>query len=129
MRRPSSGTSLLEALVALSILGIVLTMGGGFLARRRDLDRERIDRERAIRALRSEWVFLRTSPRSAFLPGEEREFAGPAGFLSSLSGRSPRLSLKPGPYPDLWAIRLDIGYGRQGRRLVEEGWVWAGGGP
>ncbi len=129
MRRPPSGTSLLEALVALSILGIVLTMGGGFLFRRRDLDRDRLDRERALRALRSEWVFLRTSPRSAFLPGDGREFVGPAGFPEALSARSPRLSLKPGPYADLWFVRLDIGYGRRGRRLAEEGWVWSGGGP
>ncbi len=115
--------------MALSILGVVLTMGGGSLFRRRDLDRERLDRERALRALRSEWVFLRTSPRSAFLPDEGREFLGPLGFADGLATRSPRLSLKPGPYPDLWFVRLDIGYGRHGRRLVEEGWVWAGGAP
>jgi len=129
MRRPPSGTSLLEALVALSILGLVLTMAGGFLFRRRDLDRERLDRERAIRALRSEWVFLRTSPRAAFLPGEKREFFGPTVFLDGLAARSPRLSLRAGPFPDLWSVRLDVGYGRHGKRLVEEGWVWAGGGP
>jgi hypothetical protein len=129
MHHPSRGTSLLEALVALSIFGIVLTMGGGVLLRGRDLDRERLDRERALRALRSEWVFLRTSPRSAFLPGDEREFFGPDGFLDGVAARSPRLSLKPGPYADLWFVRLDLGYGRHGRRLVEEGWVWAGGGP
>lgn len=115
--------------MALSILGIVLTMGAGFLFRRRDLDRDRLDRERALRALRSEWVFLRTSPRSAFLPNEGREFVGPVGFADALAARSPRVSLKPGSYADLWFVRLDIGYGRQGRRLVEEGWVWSGGGP
>jgi hypothetical protein len=128
-RRPPGGTSLLEALVALSILGIVLTMGGGFLFRRRDLDRDRLDRERALRALRSEWVFLRTSPRSAFLPGDGRKFIGPVSFADALAARSPRVSLKPGPYADLWFVRLDIGYGRHGGRLVQEGWVWAGGAP
>ena len=129
MRRPSSGTSLLEALVALSILGIVLTMGGGFLARRRDLDAERLDRERAVRALRSEWVFLRTASRAEFLPGDGREFLGPAEFLSGVSARRAALSLKPGPYPGLWSVRLEIGYGRRGKRLVEEGWVFAGASP
>ena len=129
MRRETSGTSLLEALVALSILGIVLTMGAGFLARRRDLDRERLDRERALRAVRSEWVFLRTASRAEFLPAETREFFGPSEFLDGLAARSPRLTLKPGPHPDLWFARLDVGYGRHGRRLVEEGWVFAGSGP
>ena len=129
MRRETSGTSLLEALVALSILGIVLTMGAGFLARRRDLDRERLDRERALRAVRSEWVFLRTASRAEFLPAEEREFFGPSEFRGGLAERAPRLTLKPGPHPDLWFARLDVGYGRHGRRLVEEGWVFAGGGP
>jgi hypothetical protein len=129
MRRETSGTSLLEALVALSILGIVLTMGAGFLARRRDLDRERLDRERALRAVRSEWVFLRTASRAEFLPAEEREFFGPSEFRGGLAQRAPRLTLKPGPHPDLWFARLDVGYGRHGRRLVEEGWVFAGGGP
>ena len=129
MRRETSGTSLLEALVALSILGIVLTMGAGFLARRRDLDRERLDRERALRAVRSEWVFLRTASRAEFLPADEREFFGPAEFVDSLAEREPRLSLKPGPHPDLWFARVDLGYGRNGRRLVEEGWVFAGDGP
>jgi hypothetical protein len=129
MRRETSGTSLLEALVALSILGIVLTMGAGFLARRRDLDRERLDRERALRAVRSEWVFLRTTSRAEFLPAEKREFFGPSEFLDGLSARAPRLTLTPGPHPDLWFARLDVGYGRHGRRLVEEGWIFAGGGP
>ncbi len=113
--------------MALSILGIVLTMGAGFLARRRDLDRERLDRERGLRALRSEWVFLRTAARAEFLPTEERGFIGPPGFVDSLAPRSPRLTLKPGPWPDLWLVRLELGYGRHGRRLVEEGWVFAGG--
>ena len=129
MRPPSSGTSLLEALVALSILGIVLTMGAGFLARRRDLDRERLDRERALRALRSEWVFLRTASRPEFLPAERRGFLGPFEFADSLASRSPRLTLSPGAYPNLWFVRLDLGYGRRGRRIVQEGWVFAGGGP
>jgi len=129
MRRATSGTSLLEALVALSILGIVLTMGAGFLARRRDLDRERLDRERALRAVRSEWVFLRTASRAEFLPAEERGFFGPSEFLDGLAERRPRLTLKSGPHPDLWFARLDVGYGRHGRRLVEEGWIFAGGGP
>ncbi|HQR46895.1 MAG TPA: hypothetical protein PK598_12905 [Thermoanaerobaculia bacterium] len=129
MRRATSGTSLLGALVALSILGIALTMGAGFLARRRDLDRERLDRERALRAVRSEWVFLRTAARSEFLPAHERGFFGPPEFVDGLAERTPRLGLKPGPHPDLWFARLDLGYGRHGRRLVEEGWVFAGGWP
>jgi len=129
MRRGTSGTSLVEALVALSILGIALTMGAGFLARRRDLDRERLDRERALRALRSEWVFLRTASPAEFLPDDGRGFLGPAEFLDGLAEREPRLTLKPGPHPDLWFVRLDVGYGRHGRRLVEEGWVFARAGP
>ena len=129
MRRGTSGTSLVEALVALSILGIALTMGAGFLARRRDFDSERLDRERALRAVRSEWVFLRTASRAEFLPAEGREFFGPSEYLECLAARDPRLTLKPGPHPDLWFARVDVGYGRHGRRLVEEGWVFAGAGP
>lgn len=115
--------------MALSILGIALTMGAGFLARRRDIDRERLDRERALRAVRSEWVFLRTASRSEFLPADGRGLFGPTEFVDGLVDRTPRLSLKPGPHPDLWFVRVDLGYGRHGRRLVEEGWVFAGGGP
>ncbi len=114
--------------MALSILGIVLTMGAGFLARRRDLDRERLDRERGLRALRSEWVFVRTAGRAEFLPAKGRGFLGPSAFVDSLAHRSPRLTLKPGPWPDLWLVRLELEYGRYGRRIVEEGWVFAGGG-
>lgn len=129
MRRGTSGTSLLEALVALAILGIALTMGAGFLARRRDIDRERLDRERALRAVRSEWVFLRTASRAEFLPADGRGFFGPPEFVDRLAERTPRLGLKPGSHPDLWFVRIDLGYGRHGRRLVEEGWVFAGGAP
>ena len=62
--RRSRGVFLLEALVSLAILGIVLTLGAGFLARRRALERERLDRERAVRALASEWIYLRGPFRS-----------------------------------------------------------------
>jgi hypothetical protein len=59
----SRGVFLLEALVSLAILGIVLMLGAGFLARRRALEADRRDRDRAARALASEWIYLRTAFR------------------------------------------------------------------
>ena len=58
------GVFLVEALVSLAILGIVLTLGAGFLARRRVLERNRLDHERAVRAAASEWIYLRSSFRT-----------------------------------------------------------------
>lgn len=123
------GTSLVEALVALLILGFVLTMGAGFFVRQRELSRDRLDRERALRALATEWVFLRTAPKGELIPREKATFVGPGEWVDSLDPRRPTLSLSPTPYADLYAVRLEIGFGKRGgRRIVQEGWVYAGAG-
>ena len=89
------GTSLVEALVALAILGFVLTMGAGFFVRQRELTRDRLDREKALRALATEWVFLRTAPTGELVPREKTAFVGPGEWVDSLDPRRPALSLRP----------------------------------
>jgi prepilin-type N-terminal cleavage/methylation domain-containing protein len=121
------GTSLVESLVALAILGIVLSVGAGFFARQRDLSRDRLDREKALRALATEWVFLRTAPKGELIPREASPFVGPGDWVDSLDARKPSLRIRPTAYADLHAVRLEIGFGvRGGRRIVQEGWVFAG---
>jgi hypothetical protein len=128
-RASRRGTSLVEALVALLILGLVLTMGAGFFARQRELSGDRLDQEKALRALATEWVFLRTAPKGELIPREGATFVGPGEWVDALDPRRPKLSLRPTPYADLYAVRLEIGYGRKGgRKLVQEGWVFAGAG-
>src|SRR5262249_14880938 len=83
-RTRARGALLLEALVSLAILGFVLAMGAGFLARRRDIERERLDREKALRALASEWVFLRTAPSGELVPRKDVLFVGPGAFVDGL---------------------------------------------
>lgn len=127
--RSRRGALLLEALVALTILGIVLTMGAGFFARRRDIERDRLDREKALRAIASEWVFLRTSSGIDLEPRKERLFAGPGAFVDGLDARQPRLDIESTEFPGLFFVHLEIDYGvRARRRLVQEGYVFRGGG-
>ena len=85
--RRSRGVFLLEALVSLAILGIVLTLGASFLARRRALEKDRLDRERAVRALASEWIYLRTSFRNDVYPKDRRPFVGPGDFVIFITKR------------------------------------------
>jgi hypothetical protein len=126
----SRGTFLLEALVSLAILGIVLMLGAGFLARRRALEAERRDRDRASRALASEWAYLRTAFRSDLFPKDARPFAGPGRFVDALDARSPILRVRSTDVDGLYRVVLDIGYGPGARkRLVEEGFVFRGAAP
>jgi hypothetical protein len=118
---------LLEALVSLAILGIVLTLGASFLARRRALEADRRDRDRAVRALASEWVYLRTAFRGDLYPKDRRPFAGPGVFVDALDARSPVLSVRSTDVDGLYRVTLDVGYGeRAKKRLVEEGFVFLG---
>jgi hypothetical protein len=127
--RSRRGFLLLDALVSLAILGIVLVMGAGFFARRRDLERERLDREKAVRALASEWVFLRTSFTGELVPRKDVLFVGPGVFVDGLDARHPRLSIEGTEFPGLYFVHVEIGYGvRTPRRLVQEGYVFRGGG-
>jgi hypothetical protein len=127
--RRSRGVFLLEALVSLAILGIVLMLGAGFLARRRALERERLDRERAVRALASEWLYLRTSFRNDVFPKDRRPFVGPGGFVDALDSRNPILSVKSADVDGLCFVRLEIGYGeKMAKRIVQEGYVFRGAG-
>ena len=128
-RASRRGTSLVESLVALVILGFVLTMGAGFFLRQRELSQDRLDREKALRALATEWVFLRTAPKGELIPREKAAFVGPGEWVDGLDARRPALWLRPTPYADLVAVRLEIGFGKRGgRRIVQEGWVFAGAG-
>jgi len=124
------GTFLLEALVSLAILGIVLMLGASFLARRRALEAERRDRDRAARALATEWTYLRTAFRRDLVPGDRRPFAGPAVFVDALDARSPFLRVRPAEVDGLCRVTLDIGYGTEAKkRLVQEGYVFRGAAP
>ena len=124
------GVFLVEALVALSILGIVLTLGAGFLVRRRALELDRLDHDRAVRAAASEWIYLRSSFRNDVYPKERRPFAGPGGFVDSLDARNPFLRVKSTDVDGLYLVHLEIGYGRKmDRRIVQEGFVFRGAGP
>src|SRR5512141_3064265 len=111
--RRSRGVFLLEALVSLAILGIVLTFGAGFLARRRSLERERLDRERAVRALASEWIYLRGPFRSDVYPKDRRPFVGPGDFVDALDPRNPFLRVKSTEVDGLFLVHLEIGFGEK----------------
>ncbi len=118
---------LLEALVSLAILGIVLTLGASFLARRRALEAERRDRDRAARALASEWTYLRTAFRHDLFPKDKRPFVGPGVFVDALDTRDPSLRVTSTDVDGLYRVTLDIGYGPAAKkRLVEEGFVFRG---
>jgi hypothetical protein len=123
----SRGVFLLEALVSLAILAIVLTLGASFLARRRALENERRDRDRAARALVSEWTYLRTSFRHDLSPKDRRPFAGPGVFVDALDARDPVLRVRSTDVDGLYRVTLDIGYGKDAKkRLVQEGFVFRG---
>jgi hypothetical protein len=125
--RRSRGVFLLEALVALAILGIVLTLGASFLARRRVLERERVDRERAVRALASEWLYLRTSFRNDVYPKDRRPFVGPGTFVDALDPRNAFLRVKSTEVDGLCLVHLEIGYGeKMKKQIVQEGYVFRG---
>ncbi|HSB62772.1 MAG TPA: prepilin-type N-terminal cleavage/methylation domain-containing protein [Thermoanaerobaculia bacterium] len=128
--RRSRGVFLLEALVSLAILGIVLTLGASFLARRRALEKDRLDRERAVRALASEWIYLRTSFRNDVYPSDRRPFVGPGDFVDALDSRNPFLKVKSTDVDGLCFVRLEIRYGeKMSRQIVQEGYVFRGAGP
>lgn len=121
------GVFLLEALVSLAILGIVLTLGASFLARRRALEVDRLDRDRAVRALASEWTYLRTAFGHDLYPKDRRPFAGPGVFVDALDTRNPVLNVRSTDVDGLYRVRLDIGYGKDAKkRLVQEGFVFRG---
>lgn len=123
------GVFLVEALVSLAILGIVLTLGAGFLARRRVLERNRLDHERAVRAAASEWIYLRSSFRTDVAPKERRLFVGPGAFVDSLDARDPFLRVRSTDVDGLYLVHLEIGYGeKMARRIVQEGFVFRGAG-
>lgn len=128
--RSTRGVFLVEALVSLAILGIVLTLGASFLARRHALERARLDHDRAVRAAASEWIYLRSSFRSDLYPKDRRPFVGPGVFVDSLDARDPFLSVKSTEVDGLYLVRLEIGHGeKMARRLVQEGYVFRGAGP
>jgi len=128
--RRSRGVFLLEALVSLTILGIVLTLGASFLARRRALERDRLDRERAVRALASEWIYLRTSFRSDVTPKDRRPFVGPGDFVDALEARNPLLRVNATEVDGLYRVHLEIAYGeRMAKQIVQEGYVVRSAGP
>lgn len=130
VRRGTRGVFLFEALVSLAILGIVLTLGASFLARRRALERDRLDRERAVRALASEWIYLRTSFRNDVYPKDRRPFVGPGDFVDALDARRPFLRVKSTDVDGLCLVHLEIGYGENmAKQIVQEGYVFRGAAP
>ncbi len=120
--------ALVEALVALAILSILLVLGMTLFGRRRDVEKERLDQEKALRALESEWAVLRTSPAGDLAPQEKGPCLGPAEFLSAIEGRTPVLTVEATAYANLVKVRLDVGAGvKRPRRVVQEGFVRLGG--
>ena len=116
------GVLLLEALVALTILGFVLLMGGWVFARRKQLEYERIDRESALLALESEWTVLRASKAADLTPRENAPFIGPDAFVAHVEARKPRLTIQPGPFAGLLEVKLEVGCAPS-KRVLEVGWV------
>ncbi len=113
--------------MSLAILGIVLTLGASFLARRRALEADRRDHDRAARALASEWVYLRTAFKHDLFPKDKRTFVGPGVFVDALDARAPVLAVRQTDVDGLYRVTLDIGWGAGGKkRLVEEGFVFRG---
>ena len=125
--RLTRGVFLLEALVALAILGIVLMLGASFLARWRALEADRRDRDRAARALASEWIYLRNGFGADVAPRDKRPFVGPGVFVDALDARDPFLRVTTTELDGLYRVVLDIGYGKDGKkRLVQEGFLFRG---
>ena len=116
------GALLLEAVVALTILGFILLMGGWVFARRKQLEYERLDRESALLALESEWTVLRTSNAQDLTPREGAPFLGPEEFLAHVDKRKPRLTIQPGPFPDLMEVKLEVSCAPS-KRVVQVGYV------
>ncbi len=113
--------------MSLAILGIVLLVGASFLARRRALEAERRDRDRASRALASEWTYLRGAFRLDVAPKDARPFVGPGVFVDALDARNPVLRVKTTDVAGVYRVALEIGYGEGlKKRLVEEGYVFRG---
>jgi hypothetical protein len=120
--RRRRGSLLLEALIALTILGILLLMGGWVFARRKQLEIERLDRESALLALESEWAILRSTSASRLETRHVAPFMGPEPFLQHVEKRRPRLTIAKGAYPDLVEVTLEISCAPE-RRIVQVGYV------
>ena len=121
--RKKRGALLLEALVALAILGVVLLFGLSFFVRRRQLELERLDREAALRVFESEWVYLRTAA-DHLEAREKKPFIGSVAFLALTEKRFPSLSVRKTEFDTLVFVHLEIGYGvRIPHRTIQEGYV------
>ena len=111
--------------MALAILGVVVLFGTGFFVKRKEVERERLDRDVAIRALRSEWAYLRTSPLS---PRKDAPFVGSEAFLETVAARDPRLTITPTETAGLLLVHLEISSGLKRRvRIAQEGLSFTGG--
>lgn len=109
--------------MALAILGVILMFGLTFFVRRKQLERERLDREIALRVLESEWIYLRTAA-GRLEAREKSPFIGSVEFLSLIDKRAPGLSIRKTEYDTLVFVHLDIGYGvRVHQRTMQEGYV------
>jgi len=125
-RHSPRGVLLIEALVALFLVGIVVFFGLSLFARRRELEKERLDREVARRALASEWVYLRTS--GGVPPRKDGKFVGSKIFLASIEARHPLLTLEGDrDKPGLLHVKMSIEHGlKRPVRLSDEGYVFTG---
>ena len=110
--------------MALGVLSVLLVLGLSLVKRRRDLERERLDQEAALRALSSEWAVIRTSSASELLPCEDGPFLGPLELVTAVESRQPLLTIQPGGYPGLVKVRISLAAGtKRNRRIVQEGYV------
>jgi len=126
-RERRRGALLFELLVTLTIVGILLTTSTVVLARRRAVERDRVDRAAALRALSSEWTLLRSARPEELVPREKGSFVGPPDFVTSLAHRHPALTIRKADPAGIVFVRLEIDAGRRFRhRLVQEGFVSLG---
>src|SRR5437016_3456088 len=97
-------------MVGLFLVGIVVFLGLSLFARRRELEKERLDREIARRALASEWVYLRTS--YDVTPRKDGGFVGSKIFLASVESRHPKLTLEVDKeMPALLHVKMSVEHG------------------
>lgn len=104
---PQAGSTYLEALVSIALLGMALMISAGFLLRGRAHLRQLELRGRALLALETEMAYVRGAGGDLPGPGAHEWISGAVGE-SGLPGAEGRLEIAPGPLPGLVSVRLRL---------------------